>query len=293
MANKEWIGTDSGNEGDWDTAANWSPSGVPIAADDVIIANSSQDILTGLDQSAIALNSITIDQSYTGVIGTLASDFLQIASSIAIIGQSRTSTGTLTGSSRLNIDFGSSTACDIQVYNTARNARDQNRQPLRIIGVNASHTLQVFGGQLSVSDDNSNSSQLSDITINSGSVNIGQGVTLATLKTTGGSTAIQSSVTTCTCKGGTLNFYDGISASTITTLTVSNGGIFNHYGSGTITTANADGGTIDLTRTEKTKTITTLNLKKDSTVIIDTSNVTLTNDIVPESGEILTITASS
>lgn len=292
MATKTWIGTDAGNEGDWDTAANWSPSGVPTASDDVVLANSSQDVLSGLDQSAVALTSITIDQSYTGLIGTLQSSFLEIASATAIIGQARTTTGTLTGSKRLNIDFGSSTACDIQVYNTANSAQDQNRQPLRLRGVNASHTLQVFSGQLSVSDDNSDSSQLSSITVNSGSVNIGQGVTLATLKTTGGTISIQSSVTTCTCKGGTINFYDGVSASTITTLTASDAGIFNHYGSGTITTANADGGTIDLTKTEKTKTVTTLNLNIDSTVIIDTSNVTLTNDIVPENGERLTITVN-
>jgi hypothetical protein len=290
MATKVWVGTDAGNEGDWDTAANWSPSGVPIAADDVVLANSSQDVLSGLDQSAVALTSITIDQSYTGRIGTLQSSFLQIAASTAVIGQSRTTTGTLTGSTRLNLDFGSSTACDIQVYNTARTAQDQNRQPLRIIGSNASHTLQVYGGSLAVSDDNDDSSQLSSITVNGGSCNIGQGVTLATLKTTGGATNIQSSVTTLTSKGGTVNFYDGVSASTITTLTVSNEGIFNHYGSGTITTANAEGGTIDLTLTEKTKTVTTLNLKRESTVRLDTSNVTLTNDIVPESGQILNIT---
>jgi hypothetical protein len=41
MATKLWVGTDSGNEGDYSTAANWSPSGVPVATDDVILANSS------------------------------------------------------------------------------------------------------------------------------------------------------------------------------------------------------------------------------------------------------------
>ena len=290
MANKLWVGTDSGNEGDWDTAANWSPSGVPVATDDVILANSSQDILTGLDQSAVALNSITIDQSYTGLIGTSQSDFLQIAASTAIIGQSRTTTGTLTGSKRLNLDFGSSTACDIQVYNTARIAQDQNRQPLRIQAVNASTNLTVFNGQLAVSDDNDDSSTLGAVTVNAGTVNIGQGVTLTTLKSAGGTTITQSSVTTCTVKGGSVNFYDGVSASTITTLTVSDSGIFNHFGSGTITTANANGGTIDLTRTEKAKTVTTLNLKRDANVILDTSTVTLTNDLIPESGKLLNIT---
>ena len=51
MATKTWVGTDSGNQGDYGTAANWSPSGVPLAADNVIIANSSQDITGTLDLS--------------------------------------------------------------------------------------------------------------------------------------------------------------------------------------------------------------------------------------------------
>lgn len=292
MGSLQWIGTDSGNEGDWATAANWSTGAVPIAGDDVIIANSSQDILTNLDQSAVALNSITIDQSYTGLIGTSASDFLQVAASTAVIGQARTTTGTLTGSKRLNLDFGSSTACDIQVYNSARTAQDQNRQPLRLKAVNASSTLSVYGGSVALSDDNTDSSTLSSITVNGGSLNVGQGVTLTTLTTNGGVTNIQSAVTTVSCKRGTVNHYDGISANAITTLTVSDDGIFNHYASGTVTTANVNGGTLDLSRTEKAKTVTTLNLKKGATLVLDTNNVTLTNDIIPESSKILSITVT-
>lgn len=289
MATKLWIGTDAGNQGDWDTAANWSPSGVPIAGDDVVLANSSQSVLTGLDQSSVALTSITIDQSYTGKIGTLQSDFLQVGASTAIIGQTRSTTGTLTGSTRLNLDFGSTTACDIQVYNTARTAQDLNRQPLRIIGASSSHTLQVFSGSLAVSDNNDNISEFSSIIVNGGACNIGQGVTLASLTTSGGVTNMQSSVTTVINKGGTLNFYDGVSANTITSLTVSDEGLFRHYGSGTISTVNANGGTVDLTLTEKSKTITNFNLRRGATVIFDTNNLTLTNDIIPESNKILNI----
>lgn len=36
MATKTWLGDDSGNEGDWLTAANWSASGVPAVDDDLI-----------------------------------------------------------------------------------------------------------------------------------------------------------------------------------------------------------------------------------------------------------------
>lgn len=278
MADKLWLGTDSGNVGDWDTAANWSPSGVPVATDDVIFQNSSQDVLTGLDQSAVALNSVTFDQSYTGRIGTGASDFLEIQCSTCVIGQVRSSTGTQTGSKRLNLDFGTTTACQVSVYNTASSAIDQNRQPLRIRAVNAGTDLFVYGGSLSVSDDADNTSTLGDIELNNSStVNIGRGVTLTNINLNGGTINTQSSVTTANVRNGTLNFYDDIVASTITTLTQS-GGIVNHFAIGTITTVTLTGGTLDLTKTQQAKTVTNMTVG-GGTLITDSTNVTITNDI--------------
>ena len=58
MATKIWVGTDSGNEGDINTAANWSPSGVPVATDDVYFENSSQSVTDGLATwAAVALGT--------------------------------------------------------------------------------------------------------------------------------------------------------------------------------------------------------------------------------------------
>ena len=34
---KTWVGGDSDKPTDWDTAANWSPSGVPTSSDEVVI----------------------------------------------------------------------------------------------------------------------------------------------------------------------------------------------------------------------------------------------------------------
>ena len=289
MATKTWVGTDSGNEGDWGTAANWSPSGVPIAADDVIIANSSQDITGTLDQSAIALTSLTIDLSYTGLIGSAQSDFLEIGAVTAVIGQRRGTVGTFTGSNRLNIDFGTTTAAQVNVYGTATKAQDHNRQPLRLRAVNASTDINVYGGTLAVSDDSSNSSTIGDILIESGSINIGDNVTHTTLTQSGGTVNTQSSITTVTLKGGTLNQYDSTSANTITTLTVSNSGSLNHYASGTITTLNLNGGSVDLTKTQKSKTVTTITASPGASLITDTGTVTITNDIALASSKKITI----
>ena len=279
MATKVWIGTDSGNAGKYDTAANWSPSGVPLAGDDVIIANSNQDINAGLDQSAVALSSITIDLSYTGLVGTAAA-FLQVAASTAVLGQRRSSTGTFAGSGRLNLDFGTSTACQITVNGTASTAQDQNRQPLRLRAVNAGTDLHVFAGSLAISDDSENSSTLGDIDVSGGSVNVGASVTLTNLTVSNGIVNIDSSIAgTATVKGGTLNSYDSTSASTIATLTVSESGIVNHYATGTITTLNLNGGTVDLTKTQQAKTVTTITADQGGTLITDSGTVTITNDI--------------
>ena len=68
MATKTWVGTTSGNVGDYSTAANWNPTGVPVAGDDVRV-DGSQNITSGLNQSAVALKSFAILSSYTGKIG--------------------------------------------------------------------------------------------------------------------------------------------------------------------------------------------------------------------------------
>jgi trimeric autotransporter adhesin len=62
-------GTPAAGGAFWSVAANWSTLSVPADGDDVIVQNSANPILFGLDQSAVTLNSLSIDQSFTGTIG--------------------------------------------------------------------------------------------------------------------------------------------------------------------------------------------------------------------------------
>jgi len=275
MATKLWVGTSTA--GDYAVAANWSPSGVPIAGDDVILANSSQDITAGLDQSAVALTSFTVDLSYTGLIGSSDFDFLEIAASTVVIGQRRSTSGNFTGSKRLNLDLGSSTAAQVKVYGTASQAQTATRQPLRLRASNASTDITVFSGSVAISDDSTNSTTIGDLNMVAGSVSIGDSVTMTNLVQNGGSVNSQSSVTTATIKSGTFNQYDSASASTITTLNC-NGGTVNHYATGTITTLNLNSGTVDLTKTQLAKTVTTLTADR-GTLVTDSGVVTITNEI--------------
>ena len=65
MATRTWVGTDSGNEGNWNTALNWSEGAVPIAGDDVYFVSGSQDVTTA-PSSSVNLGSINVGTKYTG-----------------------------------------------------------------------------------------------------------------------------------------------------------------------------------------------------------------------------------
>lgn len=75
MATKYWIGTNTGDEGDLDVAANWSPVGVPVAADVVVFdGRSTQDVTDNLDVwAATDLGGLTVWSGYTGDISSSGS----------------------------------------------------------------------------------------------------------------------------------------------------------------------------------------------------------------------------
>lgn len=280
MASKKWIGT-SVTIGDYSEPTNWEPSGVPINGDDVIFADNNQDVLAGFDQSLVILNSITFDQSYTGVIGTSQSDFLQIAAATSQIGQRRTNTGTLSGSPRLNLDYGSSTACLISIFNTGSVPRDANRNALRLRMANVGTNVNMFAGSASISDDTENASTLDFASISDfGALNIGNNVTLEDVIVNGGTMTLSSSVTGGTqIKAGTFNHYDGLVASTLNTIIVS-GGAYNSFASGLIADLSMTGGITDLTKTQVPKTITSVTIAKGATFITDGALQTITSDLI-------------
>ena len=273
MATKIWLGDDSGNEGDYGVANNWSPSGVPIAADDVFFVNSSQDVTGTLDQSGVLLGSFTIRSNYTGTIGT-ESAFLQIQTPTADLG-SNIGSGTPAGSKRLNLDFGSVTAVAIVVTSTATTAADTNREPLRLLTANAGSTLFVISGKVAVADEPSQASTLTSADISDGDLSLGAGLTITTLNITGGTARLNSAATTINIDGGTV---ETAGSGAVTTVNV-NGGTINSNSTGTITAINARAGTTDFLGSQQTRTVTTVTLSRGAQLNIDTGVVTLTNDI--------------
>ena len=76
---KTWDGSSSGN---WGTAANWSPSSVPVNGDDLIFPSLASRYTTTNDLSNLRLNSITFN---TGNDYTLRGNAITLTNGITSI----------------------------------------------------------------------------------------------------------------------------------------------------------------------------------------------------------------
>ena len=76
MAQKTWLGTTDGNYG---TAGNWAEGSIPTSKDAVTISSAAVNGLTsGLDQSAVAIDTFVVEEGFGYDIGTSLA-YLQIA----------------------------------------------------------------------------------------------------------------------------------------------------------------------------------------------------------------------
>lgn len=70
MANRHWIGT---NSGDFNDTGNWLEGSVPTTNDNIIFKYGSVALTTNIDQSAVNFGKISIQSGYTGSIGVSVS----------------------------------------------------------------------------------------------------------------------------------------------------------------------------------------------------------------------------
>jgi len=288
----------------WDNASNWSGGAVPVNSDDVIISDTDISLLYGLNQSSVALASLTINKSFTGLIGldsralTTAADgettdssvpeyrdtYLQIGTAILDIGEHQGQDNPA-GSTRIMLDLGA-TACQINVFDTAQTSADAGRPCTRLLANNSSTDIFVrkaIGGIGFAVDEPDETSTIGDVTITDRSSS-------TRFQTTAGVT-----FTNWTQSGGQ-NVMNG--AATVTALDVT-GGTLRTEGDYTITTINLDGGTINCNHIKTAgNAITTLNL---SGGVIDgngngeartwaTVNMTLPGGAIRADGNVVTIT---
>lgn len=85
-AEKIWVGTTSGHEGEWDHAANWSPADEPVADDDVLLGPGGvQAVTSGLNNAAVSLNSISFTSEWGSAAVGSADNYLQINADTVVI----------------------------------------------------------------------------------------------------------------------------------------------------------------------------------------------------------------
>jgi hypothetical protein len=271
-------------------AANWSTGSLPASGDDVTLANSTSGLLYNLSAlSAVTLNSLTIDSTFTGNIGlprTNANGYVEYRPTYWQIGATTVTTlaGTGGGSGRIRLDLGS--AATTLNINATGSPIDQGKPALQLKAINAANVLNILQGNVGVAVEPGELSTL--VTINIGyqssqqtdvTLTLGSGCTLTTINQDGGSLTVNSNVTTLTQRGGNLIVY-GTAA--ITTLDIESGNC-RWQSSGTLGTvtlgSSGGGGSLDFSRDPRTRTVTNLTLNSGTTLLDPNKTVTFTNPL--------------
>jgi hypothetical protein len=286
MADRTWTGTTNGN---WGTSTNWLEGSVPVSGDDVFFLSNNVEVTAGLNQSAVTLNSLSIDSTYTGKIGAsgIAGAYLQIGTATCNIGRAGASGQVGDHSLRLNLDFGASTVA-VNIYGTASTAYDTGEPPVRLKGSGISQ-LNVGDGTVGVA---THPTETATVT----ALRVAQNSTSASPLVFTGRGA---TVTTWDVKAGEVHDYsDGNS----TTITVA-GGDFTRHGDGDVGMLNVRAGTvhwngigditdsnvrgtIDFTRDPRAKTVDGCTVVPGAIIDADNGNplsITFTNGILCES----------
>lgn len=281
---------------DWANADNWSNGAEPTGSDDVILQDSDVDIRYGLDNNAVAYNSLKIYQSYTGKLGnkkinengSLAYDeyeeeYLKCACTDIELG-----IGQGTGSGRIKIDTGSTTGITVKVWNTG-SSEDSDLTAVMLDGSGATKTVNVLSGDVGIAIQGGETGTVTTLNLLDGNVRHGNG-TVTTLNVTGsGSYIDEGTTTTVNMKGEGTVTLNGAAA---TTLAVESGTVEDNT-SGTTTTANvfADA-TLDLQgNPNSAKTYTNLvNLYPGATLNDPNGIVTFTNNFKIPGGSLDDVT---
>jgi len=241
-ANKNWTGGASGNLNDWNTASNWSPSGVPGTGDDVKINSdkSYYPILATAASSAVGSLTIKAGGSLTltpgGVLVTTAG-----GTSVAVSGTLTISGGTLTvhqdinGSGIINMSGG-----------TLQLGHDFHLAPTNFsaTGGTVEWTGEVGSAGAGAFPGGPDAYQffnvLIDNAVNPGFDNLANSFVIAGNWINNGAVTLTGQATTVTFNGATAQTIGGSSSTTFDSLTVNGAGV-------TLATTATVSGTLALT----------------------------------------------
>lgn len=271
--------TASSGPNDWDVATNWSTNTVPETGDTVYISETDVSILYGLDQSAFTLAALHIDQTFTGSIGLPRTNtdgttsyyeyrdsYLKIGATLLNIGDKDGD-----GSDRIKIDLGS--VQSTVLITDSGESPDGNTPPILLLGTHASNVINVNRGTVGVAYYPTEVSTIAtlkqaffDDAADDTTVYLGSGVTIGAIVKSGGVIDINSSTTTISQSGGTLNIHDGAHPA----LTIVDGDCnYNSTGTGVISIGGT--GVLNFNQDRRSKTITSITKNSEECEIYDDS----------------------
>lgn len=274
----------------WNVADNWSLDLVPIATHDVVIdGRSSEDIKYGIDQNTIALNSLTIMQSYEGSIGLPITNeditdspyaepletYLKIRPGTLRIGD-----GEGNGADRIKIN-GGATAMTAVVVNTSTTRAEDGIPAVLLTGTSASNSFTILKGDVGIAYYPGETADLTGLcsigrvagshtTTDSPTVYLGAGCTIVTATVDSGTVWTNGAVTTMNLNGGTL-----------------------YHQQGAIATLNMEVGTLYYRSTSAITTATIISGVAWINAAITTCTLGFDNPTVEVTGAITTLTVNS
>lgn len=246
MTQRIWVGGDATYPNAWNTADNWSPSGVPAAGDSVNIPASTSYPLAAYNASGTALAAFSVDPGCQVAIGS-------ISGAIGSYLQINCTSFSFAGSALAFIDL---TTSSVNAVVNATASANSNTFGLYLKG-SAIGTVSVSAGSVGVAVLDGETATVTAARAVGGNLTTGPGVTLTGGSALGGSLTVMGAAGTLVCNQGTL-WVQGTGA--VTTLTV-NGGSCYPESSGTVTTLTCNGGATDTTESGVSRTVTNLVLQ--------------------------------
>lgn len=259
MAQKTWTGAVSG---DWSAAGNWESTAVPIAGDDVRIPAGSPDIDAGLNQSAVALGDVIVEEGYTGTIGYSTNNvhtYLQIDPDRF----------EFAGTGEARIDLGAAAIAAL-VKNAGSGGTGTHGLYLKGTALTS---LSVGGGDVGIASVHGSTSTVTkvDVVNDSASLTIGEGCLFTTAAVHAGTATIRSGSTLAT-----LNVYGGdVAVEEVSPLLNVNvyAGDLDLNTTGTVTNLNCHGGDTSMLQSGSTRVVTTATIYPGAAFSYDKNTV--------------------
>jgi len=273
---------------DWSTAANWSTGGVPASGDDVVFTNSANPCLYGLSQAGVALDSLTVDQTFTGTLGNPRnnpSGYLEYRPTYLAVGAASVTIGggPGSGSGRIKIDTGTGQTT-VNVFNSGSPA-ENNVKSILWKGTHADNVVNISKGSFAAAYLQGESATIAMLnqgyqTSQAGDTDVllGAGCTLTAIVKTGGSLTVNSDLATFSQGPGNAGTTI-LAAGTPAAIELTGGTLIYRTAGSYTSLVVTENGVVDFSQDPRPKTGTHTTVFSGATLLDPGQAVTFTNPI--------------